>query len=546
MGFSSFNFPRDNSVDSGTIKDGEIVNADVSASAAIAGSKLDLSSGTGGDIDTGTDNITTGGILKIDVDGTAENAAGSLTLGAGNDAGMFFDGTDLVIITNGAGASGIILDSEDDTLEIKGSGTLLATFNTSGLDLAASDALSFGGVSIISDSSGTTTLSNIDALDATTESTIEAAIDTLANLTSASALVTVGALNSGSIATGFGAIDNGTSNITTGGIFTIDVDGTALAAAGSITMGAGNDAGMYFDGTDLIIMTDGAGASGIILDSEDDTLEIKGSGTLLATFNTSGLDLAASDNLSFGGVNVLADSAGTMTLSNIDALDATTESTIEAAIDTLSNLTTVGALNAGSITSGFGTIDNGASAITTTGTITGGLLNVDNVRLDSDTISYAGTGGITLNSDGSHNSSLQPCVLAYNSVQDDNVTGNGTSVTVDFDTEVTDQGGDFASDTFTAPVAGNYAFAVNVTYAAGTGANSVRLDVITSNRTYRTHLRGIDASGNAQSINLTGIADMDAADTMTAQLTIWGMAGDTADIKGGATLETYISVQLIS
>ena len=37
-----------------------------------------------------------------------------------------------------------------------------------------------------------------------------------------------------------------------------------------------------------------------------------------------------------------------------------------------SSLTTVAALNAGSITSGFGTINNGSSAITTTGTITGG------------------------------------------------------------------------------------------------------------------------------------------------------------------------------
>ena len=37
--------------------------------------------------------------------------------------------------------------------------------------------------------------------------------------------------------------------------------------------------------------------------------------------------------------------------------------------------TTVGALNSGSITSGFGAIDNGSSAITTTGTITYGTLN---------------------------------------------------------------------------------------------------------------------------------------------------------------------------
>ncbi len=59
------------------------------------------------------------------------------------------------------------------------------------------------------------------------------------------------------------------------------------------------------------------------------------------------LDLAASTNLSVAGTNILADSAGTMTLSNIDAIDATTEATIEAAIDTLANLTSVGTIGTG-------------------------------------------------------------------------------------------------------------------------------------------------------------------------------------------------------
>ena len=41
-----------------------------------------------------------------------------------------------------------------------------------------------------------------------------------------------------------------------------------------------------------------------------------------------------------------------------------------------SNIVTTGALNSGSITSGFGAIDNGSSAITTTGTVTGGSVAV--------------------------------------------------------------------------------------------------------------------------------------------------------------------------
>ena len=58
------------------------------------------------------------------------------------------------------------------------------------------------------------------------------------------------------------------------------------------------------------------------------------------------------------------------------------------------SLVTVGALSTGgSITSGFGAIDNGASAITTTGTITGGKLTVDNLTIDANKIESINAGG---------------------------------------------------------------------------------------------------------------------------------------------------------
>jgi len=50
----------------------------------------------------------------------------------------------------------------------------------------------------------------------------------------------------------------------------------------------------------------------------------------------------------------------------------------------ISSATAVGALNSGSITSGFGNIDNGSSTITTTGAITGGSLDI-NGAVDIDT-----------------------------------------------------------------------------------------------------------------------------------------------------------------
>ena len=57
------------------------------------------------------------------------------------------------------------------------------------------------------------------------------------------------------------------------------------------------------------------------------------------------------------------------------------------------SIVTTGALNSGSITSGFGAIDNGASAITTTGTITGGQVTVDNLTINANTIEATNTNG---------------------------------------------------------------------------------------------------------------------------------------------------------
>jgi hypothetical protein len=82
---------------------------------------------------------------------------------------------------------------------------------------------------------------------------------------------------------------------------------------------------------------------------------------------TDTLVVAASGKFAFGAVNILDDSAGTTTLSNIDALDATTEATIEAAIDTLANLTSV---QGHTVTLTGALIRSGAHSLTFTTTAT--------------------------------------------------------------------------------------------------------------------------------------------------------------------------------
>lgn len=127
--------------------------------------------------------------------------------------------------------------------------------------------------------------------------------------------------------------------------------------------------------------------------------------TLVATIDDGGIEIKASGSLSFGGEDILTDSAGTTTLNKIDAIDATTETTLESALDSLTNLTATGALNGGSITSGFGTIDTGSSTITTTGDITGGGIHVtgDTAAADNAALGYTATEGLIMTGQGSTN-----------------------------------------------------------------------------------------------------------------------------------------------
>ena len=57
-------------------------------------------------------------------------------------------------------------------------------------------------------------------------------------------------------------------------------------------------------------------------------------------------------------------------------------------ITTATSLVSVGALDSGSITSGFTSIDVGSGAITTTGLISGGSLDIDNVLINGTTIGH--------------------------------------------------------------------------------------------------------------------------------------------------------------
>lgn len=111
--------------------------------------------------------------------------------------------------------------------------------------------------------------------------------------------------------------------------------------------------------------------------------------------------------LTVGTSQVVSDAAGVATLQNIDALDATTEATIEAAIDTLSNLTSVGTIGTGTwqasvIARDYGGTGIDASSLSSGQLLIGGASGFAKATLGSSTgISITnGDGTITINNTG--------------------------------------------------------------------------------------------------------------------------------------------------
>ena len=229
------------------------------------------------------------------------------------------------------------------------------------------------------------------------ETYFESALDTLSNVT------TVGALNAGSITSGFGAIDNGSSNITTTGLISggsLDIDDVLIN---------GTNIG-HTDDTDLITLADGVVT--VAGEVSMTTLDIGGTNvtSTAAELNIlDGVTSTASELNILDGVTATASelnimdgdtSASSTTVADADRVVFNDNGTMKQVavtdlaayfddeITAMPNLVSTGALDSGSITSGFGTIDTGSSNITTTGLISGGSLDIDDVLINGTTIGH--------------------------------------------------------------------------------------------------------------------------------------------------------------
>ena len=171
---------------------------------------------------------------------------------------------------------------------------------------------------------------------------------------------------------------------------------------------------------------------------------------------------------------------------------------------------------------------------------------IDNSASDSFKISASNALGTTdtlvITTTGVMTRPLQPCFLAYPSTTITDVTGDGTTYSIVYNSEVFDQGSNFASNTFTAPVTGKYYLNVSVLFAGlGAGNTSGVISLITSARTYSfgyINYGTMRDNGNFGNQAASFVCDMTAADTATVSVAING-GTKVVDIFGNAASTIY-------
>ena len=149
-----------------------------------------------------------------------------------------------------------------------------------------------------------------------------------------------------------------------------------------------------------------------------------------------------------------------------------------------------------------------------------------------------------IDSVGHITSPTQSAVSVRKTSTQSNMSNNDT---ITFDTEDRDQNADFASNTFTAPIDGNYLICVNVaTTGPDADATYNRIKVNTSNYNYSFDITAQqdfdDAQGDPDYLNFNGsiVTFMDANDTAVI---VWSQAGGSA--KADAFDSTFASFTLL-
>lgn len=188
-----------------------------------------------------------------------------------------------------------------------------------------------------------------------------------------------------------------------------------------------------------------------------------------------------------------------------------------------------------SATSGVALISQGAAVAPLFGTvaIAGGGTNATTFIQTNGIVTYNGTklinyAGPQISSLGVYTNTTQPSFLAYNSGNENHVTGDNTLYTITFDSTQFNRGSVFAANTFTAPVTGIYYIGGIVVMtgispahiSGGIVINSTPIIAVPATSNYANAVNG---AGDL-TINVGMILALSATNTVNLQLQVGGGA----------------------
>jgi len=332
------------SVDAGVITNATSITSTAFVGAVTGNADTATLATTATNVTASANNSTNETVYPTFVDGATSGQ------GIETDTGLFYNPSTGLFTTAGLDISGDIdVDGTTnlDNTDIDGSLTVdgAVDINATTFDIDASDDIDIdttdttGGIAIGTATSGVP----ITLGHGTSETTVGDNLTVTGNLTVSGTTTTV----------------NSTVVTIADPIFEMGVSGSDDNLDRGIKMKYNSSgAKLAFMGYD-----DSDGKFAFIPDATDSSSVFSGTqGTLKANIEASATGIKVGDSVPF------SDSSGTLTLTNIDALDATTEATIEAAIDTLSNLTTVGTIGSGTWEGTTVAVAQGGTALTAAST----------------------------------------------------------------------------------------------------------------------------------------------------------------------------------
>tara|TARA_R110000787_G_scaffold272740_1_gene380264 strand:+ start:12119 stop:13330 length:1212 start_codon:yes stop_codon:yes gene_type:complete len=290
-----------------------VSNSTISSSVvnAIFGEIEDFFNGTTASADQVITGSSAADYFKTGVDGTTVSASGAFTVGTSDDAAFLYDGTKPVIIA----VSALTNNIQNFSLKHTTTGTPAIGIGT-GLEFITETSAGNNEIGTILESVSTDTTATSESFDFI-----------LKLMAAGSAAAEVFKVTSIGNVTFTGSLSNGSA--------TLDGSG-AWTGVTSLTV------------------------DNLVLDAND------------ISTSTGNLTLTPE-----AGSSVVIDGGASFDGSVLTGLTSITSTAIIGTLSTASqtNITGLGAVNAGSITSGFGSIDNGASNITTTGVVTSGIIS---------------------------------------------------------------------------------------------------------------------------------------------------------------------------